>query len=70
MAGFGMNVFKRTNVPFSLSRLININFHFILLHAYMFRVYVLFDNVYTFFVNLLKRPPRKISSANWVTLSK
>ena len=45
-------------------------FHVTLLHAYMFRVSVLFINVYKLCVNLFERAPMKIGSANWVTIVK
>ena len=35
-----------------------------------FLSHVLFIIVYKLFVNLLKRAPRKIGTANWVTLGK
>ena len=44
--------------------------NFTLLHASCFEFLFYLINVYKLCVNLLKRAPRKIGSANWVTLVK
>ena len=70
MAKYLMIVLKKEGSPRTFEEVLLYQFTFHIFYAYTCMLLVLFFLVDKLFVNLFKRVPRKIGTANWVILGK